>query len=91
MGDLTRTVCDISGAPAPKVRVPDRVVMAGAAPLTKVADLGGRAPLSGTSTDTMRNLKEGAAFDGSKAERELSVTYTPLREALGEEVVSHRK
>jgi dihydroflavonol-4-reductase len=91
MGDLTRTVCGISGAPLPKVRVPDRAVMAGAALLTKVADLSGRPPLFGMSTDTMRNLKEGAAFDGSKAERELGVTYTPLREALEEEVVSHRK
>jgi hypothetical protein len=39
----------------------------------------------------MRNLKEGVAFDGSKAERDLGVTYTPLREALEEEVASHRK
>jgi dihydroflavonol-4-reductase len=42
------------------------------------------------SKDTMRNLKEGAIFDGSKAERELGVTYTPIREALEEEVASHR-
>jgi dihydroflavonol-4-reductase len=91
MQELTRTVCDISGVPLPKVRIPDRVVMAGAALLTKVADLSGRPPLLGMSTDTMRNLKEGAPFDGSKAERDLGVTYTPLREALGEEVASHRK
>ncbi len=34
----------------------------------------------------MRNAKEGAVFDGSKAERELGVTYTPIRQAIEEEV-----
>jgi dihydroflavonol-4-reductase len=90
MGELTRTVCEISGAPLPKVSIPDPVIMAGATLLTKVADLTSRPPLLGMSTDTMRNLKEGAIFDGSKAERELGVTYTPIREALDEEVASHR-
>jgi len=90
MGELTRTVCEISGAPLPKVSIPDPVIMAGATLLTKVADLTGRPPLLGMSKDTMRNLKEGAIFDGSKAERELGVTYTPIREALEEEVASHR-
>lgn len=89
MGELTRTVCEISGAPLPKVSIPDPVIMAGATLLTKVADLTGRPPLLGMSKDTMRNLKEGAIFDGSKAERDLSVTYTPIREALDEEVASH--
>jgi dihydroflavonol-4-reductase len=90
MGELTRTVCEISGAPLPKVSIPDPVIMAGATLLTKVADLTGRPPLLGMSNDTMRNLKEGAVFDGSKAERELGVTYTPIREALEEEIASNR-
>jgi dihydroflavonol-4-reductase len=91
MGELTRMVCEISGASLPKMSIPDPVILAGATLLTKVADLTGRPPLLGMSKDTMRNLKEGAVFDGSKAERELGVTYTPIREALEEEVASHRK
>jgi dihydroflavonol-4-reductase len=90
MGELTRTVCEIAGVPLPKVSIPDPVIMAGATLLTKVADLTGRPPLLGMSKDTMRNLKEGSIFDGGKAERELGVTYTPIREALEEEVASHR-
>ncbi|MDQ5827548.1 MAG: NAD-dependent epimerase/dehydratase family protein [Chloroflexota bacterium] len=86
MGELTRIVCEISGAPLPKMSVPDRVVMAGAMLLTKVADLSGRPPLLGMSADTMRNIKEGTVFDGSKAERELGITYTPIRQAIEEEV-----
>jgi dihydroflavonol-4-reductase len=91
MGALTRMVCEISGAPLPKMSIPEAVIMAGATLLTKVADLTGRPPLLGMSKDTMRNLKEGAVFDGSKAERELGVTYTPIREALEEEVASNRE
>jgi hypothetical protein len=39
----------------------------------------------------MRNIKEGAVFDGSKSERELGLTYTPIREAIEGEVASHRR
>ena len=67
--------------------------MAGATLLTKVTDLTGRPPFLGMSTATMRNLKEGVAFVGSKAERELSLTYTPIRQAIEEEeeVAFHRR
>jgi dihydroflavonol-4-reductase len=91
MGEITRMVSEISGVPLPKRRLPGPVVMAGAALMTKVADLSGRPPLWGMSTDQMRNIREGAVFDGSKAERELGLTYTPIREALEEEVASLRR
>jgi len=91
MGEFTRMVGEISGVPLPKRRLPGPVVMAGAALMTKVADLTGRPPLSGMSTDQMRNIKEGAVFDGSKSERELGLTYTPIREAIEGEVASHRR
>jgi dihydroflavonol-4-reductase len=92
MGELTRMVCEISGAPPPpNRRIPGPVVMAGAALLTKVADLSGRPPFLGMSTDAMRNVRGGGVFDGSKAERELGLTYTPIRVAVEEEVASHGK
>ena len=91
MGELTRMVSETSGVPLPKRRLPGPVVMAGAALMTKVADLTGRPPLSGMSTDQMRNIKEGAVFDGSKSERELGLAYTPIREAIEGEVASHRR
>ena len=90
-GEFTRMVCEISGAPLPRWRLPGPVAMAAAALLTKVADLSGRPPFSGMSTDSVRNVKEGAPFDGSKAQRELGLTYTPIREAIEEEVAFHRK
>jgi len=36
-------------------------------------------------------MKEGFQFEGSKAERELGITYTPIRIALGEAIASYRK
>jgi hypothetical protein len=59
--------------------------------MTKAADLTGRPPLSGMSTDQIRNIMEGAVFEGSKSERELALSYTPIREAIEEEVASHRR
>ena len=91
MAELTSMVCEISGAPLPRRRLPGPVVMAGAALATKVADLTGRPPFSGMSTDQMRNVRGGAVFDGSKSERELGLTYTPIKEAIEEEVVSLRR
>ncbi len=91
IGELIRMVCEISGVPPPKRRLPTPAIMAGAALMTKVADLSGRPPLMGMSTDMMKNVKESVVFDGSRAERELGLTYTPIREAIEEEVVSLRK
>jgi dihydroflavonol-4-reductase len=91
MGELTQMVCEISGAPLPRRKLPGPVAMAGATLATKVADLTGKPPFSGMSTDSLRNTKEGAVFDGSKSERELGLTYTPIRIAIEEEVASHSK
>ena len=42
------------------------------------------------SVDQMRVMKEGFQFDGGKAERELGITYTPVRVALEEMIASCR-
>ena len=93
MEELTRMVCEISGIPLPRWRMPGPVAMAGARLATKVVDLRGRPPFWGISRDAVRNVKEGAVFDGSEAERELGLTYTPIRAAIEEEeeVASHRR
>jgi dihydroflavonol-4-reductase len=90
-GELTRMVCEISGAPLPRWSLPGPVAMAAALLATKVADLSGRPPFAGMSKDSLRNVKEGVPFDGGKTVRELGLAYTPIREAIEEEVTSHRK
>jgi dihydroflavonol-4-reductase len=89
-GEYTRMVCETSGASPPKRSIPGSAVMAMAWILTKVADLSGRPPRLGMSTDQMRNLRGGGAFEGGKAERELGLSYTPIGAAIEEEVASHK-
>ena len=89
-GEYTRIVCETSATPPPNRSIPGAAVMAMATVLTKVADLSGRQPLWGMSTDQMRNLRGGGAFDGGKAERELGLSYTPIGVAIEEEVASHK-
>ena len=71
--------------------MPDRVVMFNAQLLTWIADITKRPPLLGISTDQVKLMKSGSPVDGSKAERELGVTYTPIRVAVEEAVVSFRE
>ncbi len=78
LGEFLTTLSLVSGVRPPLWSVPDFVAKAafaaawGASPLTRF-----RPPLR------MSDLNgPGPAYDGSKAERELGVAYTPLREGL---------
>jgi dihydroflavonol-4-reductase len=87
--ELYRMVSDISGVPMPKVCVPDRLAMISGTLLTLVADLIGKPPLWGLSGDAMRTGGNDLMPDGSKSERELGITYTPIRVALEQEIASY--
>jgi hypothetical protein len=45
-------------------------------------------PPWGMAIDQIRTLRYGAQADGSKAERELGIAYTPVRIALEEAIAS---
>ncbi len=87
--EMTEMVGDISGVSLPRIRLPDPLVTIGAALLTWLAKLTKRPPMLGMSVDQMRTMKEGLRFDGSKAERELGITYTPIRTAVEEAIASY--
>lgn len=89
--EVNEMISEISGVPLPKIRLPDSLVMINAALLTWLADLTRKPPMWAMSTDQMSTMKEGLRFDGSKAERELGITYTPIRVALEEAIASYRK
>jgi hypothetical protein len=36
----------------------------------------------------MKTMKEGFILDGSKAEKELGIVYTPIRKALEEQIAT---
>ncbi|MGW8178318.1 MAG: NAD-dependent epimerase/dehydratase family protein [bacterium] len=82
-------ISEISGVPLPRMRLPDSVAIANARILTHVANLVQKPPMLGMSIDQCRAMKEGMQGDGSKAERELGITYTPIRVALEEAIASY--
>jgi dihydroflavonol-4-reductase len=88
--ELSKMVSDISGIPLPKRTIPGPVALLNAALLTGIANVLKRPPLWGMSSDQIRTMKEGFQFDGSKAERELGITYTPIHVAVEEALASYR-
>jgi dihydroflavonol-4-reductase len=90
MKEMYQLISEISGVPAPKLRLPDSVVLLNARLLTWLADLIKKPPMWGMSFDGMRTARQGSRSDGSKAERELGITYTPIRVALEEAIASYR-
>jgi dihydroflavonol-4-reductase len=90
MREINEMVCDIAGVPLPELAQPDRQVMANAALMTRLAEATKKPPLLGMSIDLVRTTKEGFTADGSKAERELGITYTPIRAALEEAIAWYR-
>jgi dihydroflavonol-4-reductase len=87
-GEINDLIHEISGVPLPRLRLPGSVALAGAALLTALAHLTKRPPPWGMAIDQVRTLRHGFRADGSKAERELGITYTPIRVALEEAIAS---
>ncbi|MGD0003338.1 MAG: hypothetical protein ABSE06_03815 [Anaerolineaceae bacterium] len=58
--------------------------------LTGFSAITRRPPPWGLSIDASWTLKMGFQYDGSKAERQLGISYTPIRQALSEAIASYR-
>jgi dihydroflavonol-4-reductase len=89
-GEYGKLISEISGVPLPERRFPDTLVMAIAWLRTRIANVKKQPPTRGMCTDQMRTIKEGFRFEGSKAERELGITYTPIRVALEDAITSYQ-
>jgi dihydroflavonol-4-reductase len=81
---------DVSGVSLPWFHFPDFMVMAASYLLTALSALTHRPPYWGLSIDASRTLQQGFQYDGSLAERELGIRYTPIRQALIEAIASYR-
>ena len=90
-GELNKMVSEISGVPLPKFSLPNSVTMMNAFFLTGIANLIKKPPLLGMAIDQMKVMKAGFSVDGSKAERELGIKYTPIRFALKEAIDSFKE
>jgi dihydroflavonol-4-reductase len=87
--EINEMISKVSGVRLPKLRLPDFLVKLNAIILTGLAKVTKKPPMFGMSIDQIRTMKEGFSFDGSKAEKELGFTYTPIRSALEEAIASY--
>jgi dihydroflavonol-4-reductase len=90
IGEFNRMVSEISGVPLPRLRLPSWLVMTNARLLTFLSNIIKIQPMLGMSIDQMKVMKEGFYVDGSKAERELGITYTPVQTAVEEAINSFK-
>lgn len=81
-------ISELSGVSIPKMHMPDFLAISNAYMLTAISRLTGKQPPWGMSVDQVKTIKNGFIADGSKAERELGLTYTPISEAIEEEVAA---
>lgn len=88
--EINKLISEISGIPLPMIELPESVTMMNAYLLTGLANLIKKPPLWGMAVDQMKTMKAGFSVDGSKAERELGIQYTPIRVALEEAINSFK-
>ncbi|MFU8771749.1 MAG: NAD-dependent epimerase/dehydratase family protein [Anaerolineales bacterium] len=81
-GEMNQLIAEIAEVQLPWLILPDSVATASARLLTWIADLIKKPPLLDLSVDQVALMKQGYITDGSKATRELGLSYTPIRVAL---------
>lgn len=86
--EVNKMVSEISGVPLPRLHLPDFLTLVTAYILTGISNLIKREPLWGMSVDLVKTMREGFRADGSKAERDLGLVYTPFRVALEEKIAA---
>jgi dihydroflavonol-4-reductase len=87
-GDINRMVAELSGVKLPLLSLPDFTILPAAWLVTAIANIIERPPIWGMAIDQMRTMKEGVRADGSKAESELGISYTPIRQAVEDAIDS---
>jgi dihydroflavonol-4-reductase len=83
-------ISEVAGVPKPLMVVPDWLTMISAGFFTVLSDITKLPPLMGLSADAMRTSNAGIQADGSKAMRELGITYTPIRKAIEDEIAWYK-
>ncbi len=89
-GEVNTLVSEISGVKLPWLTFPNAVTMMAAHVATAIANVIRKPPILDMSVDEISLMRQGLEADGSKAVRELGLTYTPIRTALAEAIESFR-
>jgi len=84
-------ISSVAGVKLPWFHFPDPIVILASYLFSAIARVLRRSPWWGLSVDAAWTLSKGFVFDGRKAERELGVSYVPIRLALEEAVRFYRE
>jgi dihydroflavonol-4-reductase len=87
--EFNEMISDISGVPLPRFSLPNRLVVWMAAVQTFFSDRVKLPPLYGLSRDQVSAMMSNARCSGEKAERELGISYTPIRFAIEEAIETY--
>ncbi|MBI9049859.1 MAG: NAD-dependent epimerase/dehydratase family protein [Anaerolineaceae bacterium] len=82
LGDYMQHISQVSGMDLPLISLPTWAVRIISGLLSSMSWLTKKPPLWGMSLDQTRTFSNGFQCDGSKAERQLGVSYRPVRESL---------
>jgi nucleoside-diphosphate-sugar epimerase len=89
-GELNKMICGLAGSKPPLIKMPDPLALLTAYVLTGLANLIRKPPIWDMSIDQISLMEQGFRVNGSKAERELGLTYTRLRDGIEEAIISYR-
>ena len=84
-------IAETANIKLPKLVLPDWAALFLAQALTVRANRTGKPPLWGFSIDMAKTFQAGFQADGTRAEQELGLSYTPVVEALEESIRWHMK
>jgi len=89
--EYSAKICEIAEVPVPKKEMSNFMAKGIAGLFTVIANLTKKPPKWDMSTDLVNMMTFGFKADGSKAERELGIKYTPIEFVLNEVVASCKK
>ena len=89
-GEINQMISEISGTRLPFLKLPVWMTVLTSYMLTGISNLIRKPPLWDMSVDQISLMKQGFKIDGSKVERELGITYTPVHEGIKEAIESFK-
>jgi dihydroflavonol-4-reductase len=89
-GEINQMISEISGKKLPFLKLPTWMTVLTSYLLTGIANLIRKPPIWDMSVDQINLMKQGFKIDGSKVEKELGVTYTPIYDGIKEAIESFK-
>ncbi|MCK4344190.1 MAG: NAD-dependent epimerase/dehydratase family protein [Bacteroidales bacterium] len=90
-GEINQMISEISGTKHPFLKFPTWMTVMTSYLLTGIANLIRKPPIWDMSVDQISLMKQGFKIDGSKAERELGIKYTSIRDGIKESIESFKE